>query len=293
MSQLTSLQLDFEDLGTEEPWGLLATLTSLQHLSLNIRAGGDPSPLSALTSLTKLDLCSLSRESDIQVRFSFSSLQPLSTLQQLEELHLVLDACAATSLHGLGGLSRLTVLELKFLYEELSNLEGISPSVTDLTIRHVPSLRSLAGLEVCTGLEKLILENCRVSSLQPLRQLSSMERLEVSYCRLTSLEGLESTSLQALSLSHCALTHLSGVEHLSGLRSLEVESSKLTSLQALSTLGKGLQKLLVSGSGQVQEEVLELPHVQPTADVRIEWLSGNLREVVLADGVRRAVMHDG
>jgi hypothetical protein len=48
-----------------------------------------------------------------------------------------------------------------------------------------------------------------------------------------------------------------------------------------------LQKLVVKECSAVQEEVLELPHVKPTADVVVE--SSNVKEVVLAGGVRRDV----
>jgi hypothetical protein len=54
MSQLTALHLYNEDFKSEEPWSLLAKLTSLQKLNLVVRATGDPSPLSALTGLSHL-----------------------------------------------------------------------------------------------------------------------------------------------------------------------------------------------------------------------------------------------
>jgi hypothetical protein len=76
-----------------EPWGLLANLTSLQELSVRVRAdGGDPSQLSALMGLSTLKLYSLRRfgafAADGPAPYSFSSLQPLSTLRYLGELHL-------------------------------------------------------------------------------------------------------------------------------------------------------------------------------------------------------------
>jgi hypothetical protein len=55
-SQLTSLHLQYVDFGSEDPWGLLAKLTNLQQLDLSVGASGDPSPLSALTGLSYLDL---------------------------------------------------------------------------------------------------------------------------------------------------------------------------------------------------------------------------------------------
>jgi hypothetical protein len=129
------------------------------------------------------------------------------------------------------------------------------------------------------------LQHCGVSSLQPLRDVSSLKLVMVGNCSVTSLEGLNSSSLQSLSLTSCSsLTHLSGVEHFSALRSLQLEGCGVTSLQPLSQLGKGLQQLRVGLCGGVQEEVLDLPHVQPTADVVVR--DSNVKEVVLAGGAR-------
>jgi hypothetical protein len=107
-------------------------------------------------------------------------------------------------------------------------------------------------------MEELSLQNYGVSSLQPLRGLSAMKELYLLHRCLTSLEGLNSTSLESLNLIYCtSITQLSGVEHMSALKSL----------RPLSQLGKDLQRLRVFGCRKVREEVLELPHVQPTADV--------------------------
>jgi Leucine-rich repeat (LRR) protein len=286
MSHLTGLQICGEDLGSEEPWGLLAKLTGLQQLVFKGRAIGDPSPLSALTGLSHLYL-----QADAQGPFSFSSLQPLSTLRQLQALRLGRCFSAATPLQGLAELSNLKLLVLK-CYEGqggmLRSLDGISSGVTNLFISSASGLVSLAGIEGCKSMEDLSLRYCGVSSLQPLRGLSSLKQLGVVNCNLTSLEGLNSISLQYLTLSYCpSLTHLSGTEHLSALKKLHVMGcGSVTSLQPLSQLGVGLQVLKVFWCNEVQEEVLELPNVQPTADVAVH--ESNVREVVLAGGVRRA-----
>jgi Leucine-rich repeat (LRR) protein len=212
-------------------------------------------------------------------------------LQQLEELHLGEKAFAATSLQGLAGLSNLRQLVVESSDDDgLVCLEGVSPGVVDLSIICAPDLKSLAGIEGCTSLEALSLETCGVSSLQPLRGLSNMERLAVSDCKnLTSLDGLNSMALQSLSLDDCSsLTHVSGVEHLSALKSLFLVDCPVTSMQPLAQLGEGLQTLKVSNCHDVQEEILELPNVQPTADVVVCY--SNVKEVVLAGGVRKAVL---
>jgi hypothetical protein len=290
MSQLTALQLNGMDFGIVEPWVNLAKLTSLQQLCLTMCACGDPSPLSALTRLSSLRVESWSSEEHDQAPFSFSSLQPLSTLQQLEELHLGAHACDATSLHGLAGLSNVKLLEVDFesLGSRLSSLEGISPWVVELSMMHAWDLESLAGIEGCSSIGKLSLDFCSVSSLQPLGGLSSLKQLMVWGCPFTSLEDLVCMSLQSLSITRCThLVHLSGIQGLSTLGSLEVRECGLTSLQPLCQLGEGLQRLCVYSCTGVQEKVLELPHVQPTAEVVV--VNSNVREVVLAGGERRVV----
>jgi hypothetical protein len=293
MSQLTGLHLAGEGFETEEPWGSLAKLTGLQELRLDVSARGDPSPLSALTGLTFLCLHSSQQppqglEPDGPAPFSLSSLQPLSTLRQLEVLDLGFYACAATSLQGLAGLRKLKQLVLDDC-DGLVSLEGISPGVISCSIENSAALVSLAGLESCTRMESMTLFACGVSSLQPLQGLSRLEELWVKTCPLSSLEGLNGMSLQSLSLTNCRpLPSLSGVEHLSTLKSLEVRSCDVTSLQPLAHLGEGLQKLTVQWCDRVHEEVLELPYVQPIADVSV-LESGNVKEVVLAGGKRMAL----
>jgi hypothetical protein len=289
MTQLVHLDLPDVVFRSEEPWGLLANVTTLQGLHLGGSASGDPSPLSALTGLSFLSLESSQFEADDQTPFSFSSLPPLSTLQQLECLHLESHACAATSLQGLAGLSNLRVLELELEADEgrLRSLEGISPRVVEVSVHYAPNLVSLAGMEGCISLVSLTLGHCGVSSLQPLRGLTSMTELKVYDCCLTSLEGFASMSLQSISLKHCrSLTQLDGVQHLSALKSLVVAECGVTSLHPLSELGEGLQRLCVIGCKRVLEEVLELPHVQPTIYLNVS--DSNVKEVVVAGLVKPA-----
>jgi hypothetical protein len=290
MSQLTALRLQYVCIHTEEFWVLLAKLTSLQELRLEVSASGDPSPLSALTGLSALDLDTYEYGADDHSPFTFTSLQPLSTLRQLEVLRLCGQACNATSLEGLAGLSNLNVLEVLLDPDlgMLRTLEGISSRVKEVLLWGAPDLLSLAGIEGCTSLEELTLRQCGVSSLQPLRGLSSLKELEVDYGCLTSLEGLV-MPLQSLKLSQCSsLTHLSGIEHFSALRCLDLCHCGVTSLLPLSQLGERLQSLEVLGCNAVLEEVLDLPYVKTNA-LRVRW--SNVKEVVVAGGVRKACIN--
>jgi hypothetical protein len=83
MSQLYLFHCDREDFGNEQPWDVLAKLTSLQRVHIRGCASGDPSPLSALTQLSGLHLESYHYDADDQTPFRFRSLDPLSTLQEL------------------------------------------------------------------------------------------------------------------------------------------------------------------------------------------------------------------
>jgi hypothetical protein len=289
MTQLTALKLSLLDIGTDELWGLLAKLRGLQGLSLNVRASGDPSPLAALSRLSCLNLHSFELPADNRIPFTFSSLQPLSTLQQLEVLTLWGHACAATSLQGLAGLSNLKALRIEFDADvsRLRTLEGIPTGVKELSISNLAQAHvSLAGIEGCTRLEKLSLSHIdQWSCVQLLGGVSSLKQLEVMSCSLTSLGGLHSMPLESLSLRHCStLTQLSGFEHVSALERLEIIDCGVTSLQPLSQLGEGLQNLVVFRCEGVQEEVLELPQVQSSASVVVR--RSNVREVVLSGGVR-------
>ena len=225
LSQLMSLKLHEVGFGADEPWAHLVGLTNLKQASVWIAASGDPSPLSALTGLSSLGLNSFKPEQEgLIIPYSFSSLQPLSTLQQLEELNLHGMACSATSLHGLAELSRLEMLTLDGPL--LKVLEGMSTGLRSLTIDGAPQLHTLAGIEGLTALQQLVISNCQVASLQPVGQLvGGLDKLHVKYCH------------------------------------------------------------------SVQEKILELPHFQPIADVRIE--RSNVEELVLAGGVRRRVRERG
>ena len=289
-SRLSLLSLKHVALEAQDSWLLMAQLTNLKQLSLQIAASGDPSPLSALSGLSSLEIGSYDVvQEGLIIRHTFSSLQPLSTLQQLEELELYAKACTATSLHGLAELSRLERLRLEG--PMLKSLEGLSMGLTVLGILKAPQLVSLAGFEHLQGLQKLALFDCGVSSFQLLAALGSLGDLSLSSGTLTSLVGLEGnlcTCLQSLRLSFCReLKQLSGIEGLTALQRVEIFYCGVTSLQPVGQLVEGLQKLRVTDCRSVQEEVLELPHIQPTPDVNIQH--SNVKEVVLAGGVRRTV----
>ena len=274
----------------EEPWVSLASLTGLSTLSLRVSTQGDPSPLSALTGLRSM-LLAEGRFSDLHEEplFAFSSLQPLSTMLQLECHDLGSHCCAATSLEGLSGLSSLRKLSIRGS-NELCSLEGLSASLTSLEVAYVGGLNSLEGMEHAVQLQHLSIDRCSITSLQSLAALRSLASLVVSEDgvhggHFVSLEGVEglSSCLQRLSLASCSnLSSLLGLEKLSVLQALSVTACGITSLQPLADMNVGLTSLCVQECRNVQEDVLVLPGIQCTARGQIN--RSNVKMVFMRDG---------
>ena len=214
-------------------------------------------------------------------------------MQQLNDLQLWSKACSATSLHGLAVLSTLERVDLEA--PMLRSLEGFGTGLTSLTIHDAPHLDSLAGIEHLHSLQKFCLVRSGVSSLHPLAALGSLRDLYIggTFTSLAGLEGNVCTSLSSLVLNSCRqLRQLSGVEGLTALQELVISyASGVTSLQPVGQLVGGLRSLNVCYCSMVQEVVLELPHIQPTAYVSI--CHSNVKEVVLAGGVRRGAAAAG
>ena len=301
VSCLTELNLNGIRLEMEEAWTPLAGLTSLQKLTLDVAASGDPSPLSALTGLTYLKARggAVDLLEDEGAPFTFSTLQPLSTLQRLESLHLS-GCCTATSLEGLAGLSNLVSLDM-YSNIELCSLEGASTTLTSVHFMFMAGLQSMAGIEALVQLRDLKLWHCiSFTSLLGLTALRRLESLEVGWAeRLVSLKGSESVqslvslegikslqSLKRIRLSGCKeLRSLSGLEQLSMLRELSVVDCAVTSLQPVAEMHHGaLTWLCIRSCQQVQEVLLELPHLQPSA--RYEFVFCNVKQVVVAGKVQ-------
>jgi Leucine-rich repeat (LRR) protein len=285
LSRLRELEIEHARLDIESPWAVLGSLVSLRKLALrHVYAHGDPSPLSALTGLTSLIV---SKDDEVPPGYTFRTLQCLSTLQQLEELDLS-NCCSATSLEGLGGLGKLGSLSISYS-SELCSLAGASTSLTSLALGGVRRLSSMVGLENLVQLQHLEVADCGIASLLQLTALTNLQTLEVTgELSLLSLEGIEGLrdSLKTLRLEGCeGLQSLSGLEQQSMLQKLTVEKCGVTSLQPVSELSAvGMTQLSILFCSQVQEQVLELPHLPPT--VQIEFWRCNVQQVVLAGNVK-------
>ena len=319
---LTSLTVKKYELTCADPWAPLAALSSLEKLRLlKVSAHGPGASLSALTGLTHLEISGSKEAEDVEggveaaagpPAFALSSLQPLSTLQALEELWLYSSALAATSLAGLAGLSSLQDLRLSHC-KELVSYEGVSTAITYLSLSYGPFPCGLHGLSSLVQLKKLELKCCGITSLEelPSTGLSSLKCLQLSEHdtgawgdydyhaavdgfpgpTLVSLSGIEglSSSLKSLVLEDLEeLESIDGVEKLHGLKQLKLESCGVTSLKPLAELRAGrLWSLDIECCEDVQEEVLELPHIPYTRYTNIR--RSNIREVVFAGGVKEEI----
>ena len=293
LTQLTALKLHNFDM-YEDPWVILAALINLRQLGCDLISDVDPSPLTALTKLTCLRISSTGRyhiengQGEEFAPFCFSSLQPLSALQQLQKLELDGGAYSGTSLKGLAGLPQLR--EFKQDYGHLLSLEGLGPGITSLSLWSVP-FSSLDGVEAATSLQRLVLYDIRPPMLNPLASLSTLTELSITGnddpandSQLITLRHLEGScsSLQHLLLNRCPnLQSLAGVEQLCNLNMLYLIVCNVTSLQPLAQL-TGLTTLYIENCKDVVDQCLELPHLKPEAVLTV---SGTPVEIVRAGGV--------
>ena len=274
LTKLTKLTIEYYSLTVEEPWPALAALSSLKHLQLAVYARGDPSPLSALTGLTSLSISIEEGHGDDPLISSFSSLQPLSTMQQLVTLDLKAAACPAlTSLHGLAGLSnllRVSVNHTNIKAWALRSLEGLPGGVEDVSLTGFDAVESMAGLESLSCLRSLETDWSGDASFQRLSGLSGLSSLIIRDCTLSQgtgsllcLGGIEGLGncLKELELKDCSsLRSLSGIEALTALESLFLYGCGITSLQPLANLAApGFKRIWISDCSAVEDRRLVLP----------------------------------
>jgi hypothetical protein len=297
LSRLRELELDHARLETESPWAPLASLVSLQELRLwHVYAHGDPSPLLALTGLTSLLVIEDHDDehyggNDDPLGFTFSTLQPLSTLQQLQRLDFDGGCFTASSLEGLSGLNRLASLRMSY-NSELCSLAGASTSLTSLSLCGMKGLSSMVGLADLVQLEHLEIRcRCGIKSLLCLTALTNLHSLEVieehDIVNLRGIEGVKG-SLTSLELEACfRLENLSGLEQQVQLQNLRTCACGVTSLQPVAELRAGGLTQLCIDLLPLQpgaRTVLELPHLPPTLQYQVT--NSHVHHVVLAGEVQ-------
>ena len=278
LTKLTGLALHYYSLTPEDPWPTLAALSSLKELQLTVHAYGDPSPLSALTGLTSLSISGYYIEDEVEDELlsSFSSLQPLSTMQQLVKLDLVNRGFSATSLHGLAGLSNLRSVMI-YQTAKLRSLEGLPGGVETLYLSSLEAVENMAGLENLSSLRNGRIDWHGDASLQRLSSLNYLSSLQIfdrprDTGSLSCLEGIEGVGkcLKVLELHDCMSLHsLSGIEGLTTLEDLKLICCGVTNLQPLAGMAApGLKRVYIWYSRGLKEKPLVLPpHIEAVLSI--------------------------
>ncbi len=249
--------------------------------------GTDLSPLSTLSSLTRLDLEGCPAISDLSPLSHLKSLQilnlsgcpmisdllPLSSLPALQSL----DLRRCWEIRDLAPLGQLTSLRTLFLYARdltdylfplaaLTSLQTLDLQrlgfVNDLRpLRHMTSLHELtlsgkarpdlSPLTALTELRSLTLSFDRIKDISILKSLNGLESLELTNChRLSDLTLLSSlTTLKSLVLRGCeCITDLAPVGNLTSLESLTLRDLEHVSFAPIRTLLGSLGELTIHNS---------------------------------------------
>lgn len=112
-------------------------------------------------------------------------------------------------------------------------------------------IEDLSGLEYCTGLTQLSLNNNHIRDLTPLASLKNLRRLELGYNQVRDLSPLASLSnLTWLSVNNNQVTDVSPLSSLTNLTWLSLGTNNINSISALSSLGN-LTTLNISGNSVI------------------------------------------
>jgi len=207
---------------------------------------------------------------ELTVPVEVTDLSDLSHFVGLQ--HLSLPNNLATDLSIIGGLTRLTSLDVSGcnLTDEamatigsistltelhidgcgISSLDGIAP-LTGLTVltasgNVLTDISALAGMPALTVLD---ISDNELTAISALAASTQLQELYLSGNRLSNLGAISANSaLTVLEASGCALTDLSPLENNTALVTLNVADNALVSLDGIKNCS-GLKTLNVSGNG--------------------------------------------
>lgn len=153
--------------------------------------------------------------------------------------------------------------DLKYLpyLEKLTIRSGISAELENLVslglLRELhlydcrPSENDLKIIGTLSNLQKLTMENCGLSTIEPLSSLQSLEYLNLADNTLRNINILASMPLlREVNLQHNALSDLSALSNLNNLTKLDVSNNDLSSIAPICTL-KNLNQLRVDNNNLV------------------------------------------
>ncbi|MDR2386023.1 MAG: leucine-rich repeat domain-containing protein [Deltaproteobacteria bacterium] len=218
LASLESLRLNFSKLVDLKA---LSALTSLTDLNLDNNAIKSLEPLTGLVQLKKLSL----------VDNRLQEVTALSSFDQLEEVNLAFNKLK--NLIELMGLNNLRCLDLsgnRFKdFEFLPSLIGLK----ELRLNQVGP-KVTKHLESLTKLKTLELRGNRITDLDFLKSLSALTYLDLSDNGLICLEGLEGHhQLTNLILRNNKIFNLSPLADLEGLRELDLGHNLIHDLRPL------------------------------------------------------------
>ena len=166
---------------------------------------------------------------------------------------------------------------------DASNMNDISkmPYLEKLVIQDekLESLQFLAGLSF---LEELDLSGCRfdATQLSVVASLPSLQVLNLNQCALSTLAGLESAqNLSILDLGNNTVRNLTPLAGLSALKEINLEHNAVTDLTALSGLSN-LEKLNVSYNSLVSLSPL-------ATNTKLTWLNANNNDLRGLSGIEK------
>lgn len=279
-----SLLLSEKGLGDGDIVGL-ASLGTLESLSLADNNISDISPLAALTGLNFLQINGN----------NISDLSPLANLKSLKTLYIDNNPISDfTPLHGLTALRTLsmkgvtiTESQLKALQEALPDCKIFTDTVeeeiveitlggktftSDVTELELCGLgiTDISALSQCTELVKLDLRDNAITDLSPLVELPNLEKLVIWNNKVSDLGPLLSLqNLKYLDADNNKITNISVLEFLPKMEELWLSGNDLSSIDVLEKL-PALRRLGLKNTGLTDEDLEMLGGIKTLTELVIE-----------------------
>ena len=157
--------------------------------------------------------------------------------------HLRLRASALTTMAALAPLDALREVDLTG--NAIARIEGVGPALEVLTLR-TNALVGLSGLDACSALRWLYVDDNQITSLAGLAALPALQDLSVNGNQLTTIEGIAGRDLlTGLYVERNRLTSLDGVHDLPRLSTLAAGNNAITRIDGLLNVPKLHNRSLV------------------------------------------------
>lgn len=251
-------------------YGDLQHMAFLKKLTIDNGVSSELSCLSSLVNLEELHISNTTVSSDV--------LKNIGSLPMLK--HLTLANCGISDISALGGCTEIEYLNLSNnAIRDLSALSSMQAlreinlqqnAVKDLT--PISSLKSVTILDVSFN---------ALTTAAPLAGMSALTWLDISNNQLTTTSGIEPlTSLEYLSLANNDLTSIAGLAASVNLTELSVSGNQISEIDALSSLEK-LMYLDVS-----HNQIAKLPSWSKDCDlVNLNASHNNITNVTPLSGL--------